>query len=87
MPDIYEIRLRGHLDNCWSNRFDDFTISNQEDGTTLLVGPVPDQAALHGLLIRVRDLGLVLLSIVHVKSEQSPAGQMKEGFDNKRTQM
>lgn len=70
MTDFYEIQLKEHLDNRWADRFPDFDISYTEDGTTLLIGPVPDQAALHGLLIKVRDLGLTILSLVRVEPRQ-----------------
>ena len=63
MADTYRIRVRGHLDNRWSEWLGGLTIHHQEDGTTLLVGPVVDQAALHGVIIRIRDLGLPLLSV------------------------
>jgi cell division septation protein DedD len=69
MTHVYQIRLKEHLDNQWAARFEGFSLSHQEDGTTLLVGPVPDQAALHGLLMRVRDLGLTLLAVVRVEPE------------------
>ena len=61
-PAVYQIRVKGSLDRKWSNWFDGFTIVPQDD-ETLLTGPVADQAALHGLLARVRDLGLPLLSV------------------------
>jgi hypothetical protein len=61
-PELYEIRVRGHLDARWANRFEGLTITLQADGDTLLTGPVIDQAALHGLLKKVRDLGLPLVS-------------------------
>ena len=60
---FYQIRVKGHLDSSWSERLDGLTITHEEDGTTLLTGPVADQPALHGLLIRIRDLGLPLLSV------------------------
>jgi hypothetical protein len=63
MAEVYEIRVREHLDNCWANRFDDFLITHEENGTTALIGPVADQAAVHGLLMKVRNLGLTLLSV------------------------
>jgi hypothetical protein len=59
----YEIRLKGHLDNRWAEWFDGLTITLEEDGDTLLTGPVVDQPALHGLLKKVRDLGIPLISI------------------------
>jgi hypothetical protein len=59
----YEIRLKGHLDDRWAEWFEGLTITLEEDGDTLLTGPVIDQAALHGLLKKVRDLGLPLLSV------------------------
>ncbi len=64
-PGLYEIRLKGHLDERWAERFAGLTFSH-DDGTTILFGPVVDQAALYGLLRTVRDLGLPLLSVVHI---------------------
>jgi hypothetical protein len=61
--DRYEIRLEGQLDQRWSDWFEGFTLSNETDGTTVLVGHVIDQAALHGLLRRVSDLGVTLISV------------------------
>ena len=68
---LYEIRLKGHLDGRWSDWFGGLTITLEEDGDTLLTGPVADQAALHGLLKRVRDLGLPLLSVNFVNPGQA----------------
>ena len=62
----YEIRIKGHLDARWVNPFEGMTITLTENGDTLLTGPVIDQAALHGLLKKVRDLGLSLISINQV---------------------
>jgi hypothetical protein len=62
-PRIYQIRLEGHLDQGWSDWFDGLAVTLEDDGNTLLAGPIADQAALHGLLRRIRDLGLPLLSI------------------------
>jgi len=64
--DWYEIRLRGRLDARWAEWFDDMTLAAGADGTSVLRGPVADQAALHGLLARLRDLGLPLVSVVQV---------------------
>ena len=72
--DSYEIRLRGRLDPRWAGWFDGMTVSTDADGTTLLRGPVADQAALHGLLARLRDLGLPLLSVRQVPSEGRSGG-------------
>jgi cell division FtsZ-interacting protein ZapD len=63
MSDIYELRVKGHLDDRWSDWLGDLAMQRQEDGTTMLVGPVVDQAALHGVINRIRDLGLPLLSV------------------------
>lgn len=71
-PGQYEIRLQGHLDARWSAWFDGLTLTRENDGTTLLQGPVVDQAALHGLLQKVRDVGLPLVSVTHVASEPAP---------------
>lgn len=62
-PNIYQIRVKGTLDQQWSDWFDDLKITPDEDDTTLLTGPVVDDAALHGLLKKVRDSGLRLLSV------------------------
>jgi hypothetical protein len=62
----YEIRLKGHLDDRWSEWFEGLTITLDENGNTLLSGPVADQAALHGLLKKVRDLGIQMVSVNQV---------------------
>ncbi len=62
-PQVYQIRISGHLDQQWTDWFEGLTISQEEDGGTLLTGPIADQAALHGLLKKVRELGLVLVSV------------------------
>jgi hypothetical protein len=67
-PGRYEIRLRGHLDARWASRFEGLSFTHASDGTTILAGPVADQAALHGLLRNVRDLGLPLVSVTQVDS-------------------
>ncbi len=68
---LYEIRLKGHLDNRWADRFEGLTITLEDNGDTLLTGLVIDQAALHGLLKKVRDIGMPLVSISPV--EPGPA--------------
>ena len=65
-PVVYQIRIEGHLGRRWTDWFDGLTITLQDNGDTLLTGPVIDQAALHGLLKKVRDLGLPLLSVNQV---------------------
>ena len=70
-PGRYEIRLKGHLDARWANRFEGLSLSYGSDGTTILSGPVIDQAALHGVLRKVRDLGLPLLLVMEVESGQA----------------
>ena len=66
-PELYEIRIKGHLDDRWADWFGSMTITLEDNGDTLLTGPVVDQAALHGLLRKVRDLGMPLLSVIRVK--------------------
>lgn len=63
VPNCYKIRVDGHLDEHWSAWFDDLTLTHESDRTTSLCGFVPDQAALHGLLMKVRDLGIILISV------------------------
>lgn len=65
-PGVYEIRLRGGLDERWSVWFDGLTVEREAGGTTLIRGPIADQAALHGLLQRIRDLGLPLFAVTRV---------------------
>jgi hypothetical protein len=67
----YEIRLQGHLDSRWATWFDGMTLTTTADGTTVIEGPVADQAALHGLLHRLRDIGLPLLSVTQVHTGQA----------------
>ena len=63
MPEYYEIKIRGHLDPCWSEWFAGLKLMNLEGSETLISGLLPDQAALHGLLERIRDLNLTLISV------------------------
>lgn len=72
-PERYEIRVKGHLDARWADWFDGLTITPIDDGDSLLTGLVGDQAALHGLLGRVRDLGLPLVSVKRVRAGQTDA--------------
>ena len=72
---VYEIRLKGHLETRWAKWFDGLTITLEENGNTLLSGPVVDQAALHGLLKKVRDVGLPLLSVNSVEPDTEGGSQ------------
>lgn len=67
MTETYRIYVGGHLDACWSDWLGGLAIQHQEDGTTLLTGPLLDQAALHGVLARIRDLALPLLAVQRVE--------------------
>jgi hypothetical protein len=68
-PEVYQVRVKGSLDREWSEWFDGFTVTPQASGETLLTGVAADQAALHGLLNKIRDLGLPLLSVKRAESE------------------
>ena len=72
-PGRYEIRVKGRLDTRWAAWFDGLTLTHGSDGTTIIHGPVADQAALHGLLQKIRDLGLPLISVNHVDPGHPPA--------------
>jgi hypothetical protein len=80
-PMTYQIRIKGHLGCEWADWFEGLTIALEEDGDTLLTGLVVDQAALYGLLKKVRDLGMSLLSVNRVQSDQGGAFQcqLKKG--------
>ena len=69
-PSVFRIRIRGHLDRQWTDWFDGMVITHEEDGDTLLTGRVADQSALHGLLKKVRDLGMTLVSVNPVLPDQ-----------------
>jgi hypothetical protein len=70
-PMVYQIKLEGHLSEQWIAWFEGMTITLEDNGHTLLTGPVVDQAALHGLLRKVRDLGVTLLSVTHLRPGQA----------------
>jgi hypothetical protein len=65
----YEIRVEGHLDARWASWFEGFTLATADDGTTVIHGSVPDQAALHGVLQKLRDLGVPLISVAQLRTE------------------
>jgi hypothetical protein len=67
-PDHYEIRIKGHLDSRRAQWFEGLTMTQLPDGETVLFGPIVDQAALHGVLSKIRDLGLLLLSVKRLES-------------------
>ena len=69
MP-VYEIRVKGHLDQRWSAWFDGMTITNEANGDAIISGRLVDQAALHSLLIKVYNLNLTLISVLHVETDQ-----------------
>jgi len=75
----YEIRLSGRLDAHWAAWFDGLTVSNERDGTTVISGSIADQAALHGVLQRVRDLGLPLLSVTRVETSPTTTAASEAG--------
>ena len=68
-PTVYQIRIQGHLSQRWTDWFEGLTITHEEDGRTLLRGPVVDQYALHGILKKIRNLGLPLLSVNSVEPD------------------
>jgi len=75
---VYQIRIKGHLGSQWTDWFGGLTITLEDNGDTLLIGSVVDQAALHGLLKKVRDLGMPLLSVNRVKPGQADAADVKQ---------
>ena len=84
----YEIRLQGRLHPRWSALLDDMVLTSDPDGTTVIRGPVVDQPALHGLLARLRDIGLPLLSVAQVEPDRthetsSPPGDTDPGHDQR----
>jgi hypothetical protein len=78
-PGRFEIRVKGNLDSRWSAWFDGLALTHGSDGTTLIHGPVADQAALHGLLQKIRDLGLPLISVNHAAPghPEAPAAEAR----------
>jgi len=77
-PMVYQIRIKGHLGRQWTDWFGGLTLTLEDNGETLLTGPVVDQAALHGVLRTVRDLGMPLLSVIRVTPGQADASDVNE---------
>ena len=75
---IYQIRIKGHIGDQWTDWFEGLTITLEENGEALLTGPVADQAALHGLLKRVRDLGMPLLSVHRVEPSRADVSDVEQ---------
>lgn len=82
-PAAYQIRIKGHLGRQWTDWFEGLTITLEDNGDTLLTGPVPDQAALHGLLKKVRDLGTPLISVNQVKSASADTSSVKQYMNDR----
>ena len=80
-PMLYQIRIKGHLDRRWTEWFGGLTITLEDNGETLLTGQVADQAALHGLLRKVRDLGLPLISVKRVEPGQIDGPDFKQPIE------
>ena len=76
--EFYQITVKGHLNPNWANWFDGLTITPLPNGTTVISGPMVDQAALHGLLRKVRDLGVPLLSVTRIRPGQDDASDVKD---------
>ena len=84
-PGRYEIRIKGHLNNRWAAWFEGLTITREDNGETRLRGPVVDQAALHGLLRKVRDLGLPLVAVIQIGPEQADVPDGNADTDHNRS--
>ena len=84
-PELYEIHLKGHLDDKWADWFEGLTITRADNGETLLRGQVVDQAALHGVLRQVRDLGLPLLSVIQVERKPANGPDVNTDTDRNRS--
>lgn len=78
---IYQIKIKGHLDRRWTEWFGDVTITLEDNGDTLMTGQVADQAALHGLLRKVRDLGLPLISVTRSQPDQIDKPDSKQPIE------
>ena len=83
---IYQIRIKGHLGQQWTDWFEGLTIRLEENGDTVLTGPVVDDAALHGLLKKVRDLGMPLISVNRVEADQADVVDIEGSGDSSAEQ-
>ena len=81
-PLVYQIRIKGHLGREWTDWFGGLTLTLEDNGETLLTGPVLDQAALHGLLRKVRDGGMPLVSVMLVKPDPADAPDVKQEMND-----
>src|SRR5215207_10526747 len=84
-PGCYELRLKGHLEARWADQFEHMSFTHASDGTTILAGPVVDQAALYGLLRKVRDLGLPLDSVMLIDPKQADGPDGNADTDRNRS--
>ena len=75
---VYQIRVKGHLGRQWTDWFEGLSITLEDNGETLLTGPVVDQATLHGLLRKVRDVGMPLLAVIRVTPGRADASHVKQ---------
>jgi hypothetical protein len=82
-PMVYQIRIEGHLGSQWTDWFGGLTIRLEDNGDTLLTGSVVDQAALHGLLKKVRDLGTPLVSVIRVNTSEAEASDVKQEMNDR----
>src|SRR6266702_4151313 len=82
-PTVYQIRIKGHLGRQWTDLFGGLTITLEDNGETLLTGPVVDQAALHGVLRKVRDVAMPLLSVVCVTPGQDEASDVTQEMNDR----
>ena len=84
-PMVYQIRIKGHLGREWTDWFEGLTITLEDNGETLLTGPVVDQAALHGLLRKVRDVAMPLISVMSMKPGPIEASDVKGTLQQRST--
>ena len=82
-PEVYQIKIKGHLEERWTEWFEEMTFTHEKDGTTTLYGPLPDQTALHSILRKIRDLNLQLISVrqVNLDAEDESLDNSEGGTD------